>query len=311
LDVLSDCLRSIGEACRSLNVEVIVVDNASSDGTVEAIPRLFGDVQFISNERNRGFPAANNQGIRISSGRNILLLNPDTLVYGDAIRRMLQLADSHEEIGLIGPRLIGGDGSIQYVCARSFPTPLNWLWYYSFLGKIFPGSRLLGGLLLSYWDHKDSRPVDAITGAAMLIPRRTLERVGLLDEAHAMYLEDLDYCYRVHQAGFQVQYLADALIVHYGGQSSSKVSSKAKLLSLEAHWLFFQRYGRGMDKWIFRLVVAIVSLIRLHLLSVFRLCSILGLKVRGAESANLESEMRALLWGVGLDKSPEIETVRL
>jgi GT2 family glycosyltransferase len=310
-ELLVACLHSIYQAADSIALEIIVVDNASIDGSADVVTQQFPNVQVIRNQENIGFPAANNQGLQICSGKFILLLNPDTIVVGDALRAMLQYVETHPEVGLLGPRLVSADGNIQYVCARSFPTPLSWFWHYSLLSRIFPRSRRLGELLLSYWDHTNNCPVDAIVGAAMLMPRRTLETVGFLDESHPMYLEDLDYCVRVHQQGQQVYYLSDAVIVHYGGQSSVQVSWETRLLSLEAHRLLFRRYPSLGTERNFRLATIIAGLIRAPLLvgaQIFRSLTKRSLPGEGMTNPRLELSMVG--WGLGVMQPPQIRDVR-
>lgn len=310
-ELLVDCLNSITQNTEGLETEVVVIDNNSSDGTVETMRTHFPDIPLIANDTNMGFALACNIGISRCKGRNILLLNPDTVVLDGALKKMVGFADSHPEVGLVGPKLQSPDGGIQYYCARSFPTPLDWFWYYSFIGQMLPRSRIFGRLYLSYWDHADGRPVEAIAGAAMLIPRRTLQEVGLLDETLPMYLEDTDYCLRVHRVR-QVYYLAEATIIHHGGRSSSQAPFETKVLILEAHRLFFRRHGRSWDETLFRLAVVVASLIRLPVLGLVKLWSTMlrsgSAKVR---RINLRSEVANSLWGLGLVDCPQIGNVKV
>lgn len=312
-NLLAACLRSVLDTSKELVLEIIVVDNNSTDGTVDLVRREFPQVLLIANDANVGFAGASNQALAICRGSYILLLNPDTVVLDDALVRMVDFLESHPEIGLIGPRLQSPNGDIQYYCARSFPTPIDWFWYYSFIGQLFPGSRFFGTLHLSYWDHKNSRQVEALAGAAMLMPRQTLEEVGFLDEELPMYLEDIDYCYRVCMTGKQVYYLAEARIVHYGGQSSIKVPNETKILVLEAHTLFLRRYGRRFDALLFRLVVIAAELIRLPVLTSIKLWFATLSTEKSAKTSRirLKSELISLAWGIGLVKSPKIENMKI
>ena len=309
-DLLRTCIQSILNNIHGLTYRITVVDNASSDGTIAMLQNEFPDVLCLRNIENVGFASANNQALRESQARHVLLLNPDTLVVGDALKTMVEFADTRDEIGLIGPRLQSPDGKIQYVCARSFPTAVNWFWHYCFIGRVLSGNRVFGRLLLSFWDHLDSRAVEAITGAAMLIPKRTLEQVGVLDETHPMYLEDVDYCRRVWMAGKEIWYLSDAVIIHYGGQSSSQVSWKTKLLSLDAHRIFFDRYGSWIDKKLFRPLVVLVSLIRLSVFCFARLASIFRPNGIQSFTNQIRNELKALLWGIHAIKAPKMEAIK-
>jgi GT2 family glycosyltransferase len=308
--LILDCLRSIYETGKDLLIEVIVVDNDSTDATVEQVRQQFPQTHVIVNKYNAGFARANNQALALCRGRNILLLNPDTIVTEGALRKMMCFADSHPEVGLVGPRLQSPDGSIQYCGARSFPTPLGYFWYYSFIGQVFPHVRQFGKLYLSCWDHATNRQVEAIAGAAMLIPRRTLVSIGFLDESHPMYLEDIDYCFRVYHSGKQVFYLSDAIIIHYGGQSSSQVFIGTKILILEAIRLFFSRYGRRYDGFAFRLLLVLAALIRFPVLSAIKIWSM----IKKTDSArvrriSLQGELVTLWWSLGLARTPQIEKI--
>lgn len=203
-------------------IEVIVIDNASTDDTVRQITTHFPQVHLIVNAVNRGFTASNNQGIAIAQGDFLLLLNPDTEIRVDALQTMLRAMQAHTEVGLIGPKLLNPDGSVQS-SRRRFPT----------LPILFLESTWLQGLaprrqLARYYmeDQPDTvyHPVDWVTGAAMLARRAVVEQVGGLDEGFFMYSEELDWCRRIHDAGWVVAYAPEAHIVHYGGKSSEQVT---------------------------------------------------------------------------------------
>jgi len=299
-----NCLESIISNSKGICIEIIVVDNNSSDETVECIRRLFPQVLIISNSLNKGFAEATNQGLRISHGYYILLLNPDTVIKDGALNKMIIFANSHPEVGLIGPMLQSQNGEVQKYCARSFPRPLDWFWHSLFIGIIFPKSRVFGRLFLSYWDHLESRRVDAIAGAAMLFSRRTLEEVGLLDESLPMYFEDLEYCYRTRKTGKLVYYLAEAKIIHYGGQSSIQVANETKILILEAYRLFFLRYGRNADTYIYRLLAIIASFARFYIFALINcLSAVFDKKASYIRNYSLKGECITFLWGLRLIKN--------
>jgi GT2 family glycosyltransferase len=311
-DLVVACLESLFAAATGLMVEVIVVDNDSVDMTVHQIRTKFPNVTVITNNYNAGFAAATNQGLHMCRGRHALLLNPDTILKEDALRIMVNFADKNPHIGLLGPKVLLPSGEIQKACAGSLPKPLDWFWYYSLIGQVFRRSKIFGKLYLSYWDHQTSRSVDFLAGAAMLIPRQTLKKVGLLDETHPMYLEDIDYCFRVRQVGKAVYYLAEATVVHYLGQSSKQVPSETKILMLEALALFFKRYGRPWDPLLFRLAAVSIIPIRLPVLAMVKL----GSCFRSIDSAavkriRLRSELVTLFWGLGFLRSPDIRKITL
>ncbi|HHE71027.1 MAG TPA: glycosyltransferase family 2 protein, partial [Chloroflexi bacterium] len=215
-----DSLKATWQGPRQ-DLEIIVVDNASTDGTPEMLRSSAQDVRLLINRENRGFAAANNQGLAIARGQYILLLNSDTLVRPQALRRLVAYLETHPDTGLVGPRLLNEDGSIQ-PSRRRFPT----------LPILFLESTWLEGLLprkalaLYYVeDRPDDMPqdVDWVTGAAMLVRRETIDEVGPLDEGFFMYSEELDWCRRIRGAGWRIAYEPAAEVVHYGGKSSDQV----------------------------------------------------------------------------------------
>jgi O-antigen biosynthesis protein len=266
--LVTACLTSIRRYSRSLNVEVIVVDNASADNTVSAVRDEFPEALIVDNNRNLGFAKASNQGIAAAHGRNIMLLNPDTLVQEGTLMRLVAFADVCTDVGVVGPRLVSPDGTIQLACARSAPKLHHWFAYRILLDRIVPTSRLLGGLLMTWWDHTGTRPVDCLCGACMLIPRRVTQVLGGLDEEHPMYLEDIEYCDRSVKAGFRNYYLGDAVVVHYGGQSSEQIGAEAAIIGLEAFRLYFTHRGGRHEGDVFIALVLLGQVIRLPLVAV-------------------------------------------
>ncbi|MBU0609568.1 MAG: glycosyltransferase family 2 protein [Armatimonadetes bacterium] len=217
---LEVCLQSLHDNSEASH-EVIVVDNASLDDTLAMLQQR-PEVRVIANEDNRGFAAANNQGLAVARGAWLLLLNPDTVVPPGALRELLDFAHAHPEAGVIGPRLLNPDGSLQYSC-RSFPTITAGMFRHTFLGRLFPRVRSMRDYLMCDWAHDTVREVDWLSGAAMLIRREAFEQIGGLDERFYWGSEDVDYCYRMHQAGWQVVYTPTPSITHAIGRSTDQV----------------------------------------------------------------------------------------
>ncbi|HCU35685.1 MAG TPA: glycosyltransferase family 2 protein [Armatimonadetes bacterium] len=220
-DDLRVCLESV-YAGNGGDFEVWVVDNASSDGTVEMLRERFPQVRLIANTANRGFAAANNQALADADADYFLLLNPDTIVPEGAFDTLLRFADAHPEAGVIGPKLLNRDGSLQY-SARRFPTFAAAVYRNTPFGKLFPGARAPQDYLMVDWDHNDARAVDWVSGACMLIRREALAEVGLLDEEFYWGSEDVDYCFRMRHAGRGVLYTPEPAIIHAIGSSTSQV----------------------------------------------------------------------------------------
>jgi len=209
--LLRDCLDSVRKHSPEGAMKVQVIDNGSRDGTAEMVAREFPEVALTVNETNAGFSAANNIGIRAGTAPYVLILNPDTRVTEGALERMLEVIESHPEVGICGPTLELEDGSLDHAAKRSFPTPISALGHFSGIGRR-PDA---GGELAAYRAPEVERgPVDAVNGACMLIRRAALAQVGLFDEGFWMYMEDLDLCYRLHEAGWVTLYEPSATVIH-------------------------------------------------------------------------------------------------
>ena len=220
-ELLRECLTSLREHPPKREMSVHVVDNASGDGTAEMVRREFPEVSLTESERNLGFSAANNIAIRDSDTEYVLVLNPDTRLTDGALDRLLDLMDERPGIGISGPRLELEDGSFDHAAKRSFPTPLSSLAHFTGIGR-----RREGGALAAYRAPEvDSGPVDAVNGAFMLIRREALDQVGLFDEGYWMYMEDLDLCYRLAQAGWVTWYEPEVKVMHVKAGTSGTLRS--------------------------------------------------------------------------------------
>jgi GT2 family glycosyltransferase len=209
-ELLRDCLASVREHPPSHPMTVHVVDNASGDGTAGMVSREFPEFRLTASERNLGFSAANNLAIGAGDAPYVLVLNPDTRITPGSIDRMLELMDARPEVGMSGPRLELEDGSFDHAARRSFPTPLSALGHFTGIGR-----RRDSGRLAAYRaPDVVSGPVDAVNGAFMLIRRAALDEVGAFDEGYWMYMEDLDLCYRLAQAGWVTWYEPSVTVVH-------------------------------------------------------------------------------------------------
>jgi GT2 family glycosyltransferase len=221
-DILRDCLKSVFEQTKDISFEVIVVDNASSDGSVLMVKSEFPRVVLIENKENHGFAAANNQGMQIAKGRYVLLLNSDTIVLDGAIQKSLAFADQHPEAAVVGCKVLNPDRSLQPTCFM-YPSLLNLLLSSTYLYKLFPCSRFFGRERMTWWARDDVREVEVVTGCFMLVRKEAIERVGMMDESFFMYAEETDWCYRFKMADWKLLFTPDTQIIHLGGQSSKAV----------------------------------------------------------------------------------------
>jgi N-acetylglucosaminyl-diphospho-decaprenol L-rhamnosyltransferase len=256
-DLLRDCLRSVTASEGDFSSHVVVVDNASSDGSAEMVQREFPAVTVIANPANEGFSRANNLGLRrlgLDQGcgdtapRYALILNPDTVLPPTALREMLAYMDADESIGVAGPKLILLDGRLDLACRRSFPTPEISFYRMVGLSKLFPRSRHFGRYNMTYLDSNKETEVDSVVGAFMLVRRAAIQRVGLFDELFFMYGEDLDWAFRIKQAGWKVMY-NPAVTVRHVKRAASRQSRRAQNEFYRAMLIFYQKHYRKTTPW--------------------------------------------------------------
>ena len=246
-DLLRACFASMEGRLGRLWLEVILVDNASADGSAEMTREEFPDVRVFVQERNEGFAHANNRGIRASRGRHVLILNSDTEIVDDALERMRDHMDAHPDIGALGARLLNTDGTVQLSC-RSFPSYRTVLFHrYSLMTRLFPRNRYSAEYLMTDTNHDETMDVDWVSGACMMVRRETMDAVGLLDEGFFMYAEDVDWCYRMKQAGWRVCYLPQAEVRHHIGRSTRNVPYRMTYERHRSMWRFYRKhYSRGI-----------------------------------------------------------------
>jgi len=240
-DDLRACLQSLRAQQTPPTLEVIVADNASSDETVAMLEREFPEVQTIANDANLGFARATNQGLRRAEGRYLMMLNPDTVLPPEAVRRLVQVADANPGAGIVAPKLLNPDGSLQHSCRR-FPTIAAALFRHTPLGRLFPQARSAARYVMEDFDHESERDVDWVSGACMLIRREACEQVGELDERFQWGSEDVDYCLRMHQAGWRVLYTPVTAIVHAIGRSSDQAIVPTIIRAHRGMYLLFAKH---------------------------------------------------------------------
>jgi GT2 family glycosyltransferase len=261
-DILRDCLNSVYGNAKGLEIEVIVVDNASGDGSAEMVRPEFPEVRLIANSDNKGFAAANNQGIKAARGRYVLPLNSDTIVLDDAIARVVCIADDNPEAAVIGCRVLNSDRTMQPTCFM-FPSILNMVLSSTYLYKLFPKSKFFGRERMTWWDRNDPRQVDVVTGCFMLVRTDAIKQVGMMDERFFMYGEETDWCYRFKRAGWKVLFTPTAEIVHLGGASSKQIKPEMILQLRGSILLFLAKHGSRFVYCLACLLVALFFLSRL------------------------------------------------
>lgn len=228
IDMLRDCLASVFANRNELALQVIVVDNASADGSPEMVEDEFPEVEQIRNQDNLGFAAANNQGFEISNGRHVLLLNSDTYVLGDVLSKSVRYLDERPKVGAMGCRVLNPDSTMQATCS-GWPSNLDLIFSFTGLSRLrWP--EFLSRFRMTHWKRDDERPVEVISGCYMMVRSEVLEQVGLLDEEFFFFGEETDWCRRIANAGWQLMFAPVGEIVHYGSASARKLNHRRDLL---------------------------------------------------------------------------------
>ncbi|HEY3267556.1 MAG TPA: glycosyltransferase family 2 protein [Armatimonadota bacterium] len=231
--------------------EVVFVDNASADGSADFVRQRFPEARVMALPENRGFAGGNNAAIAETTGEFVLLLNPDTITHPGAFAALLNFAEANPEAGIVGPKLLNPDGSLQYSC-RHFATLEAGLFRNTPLGKLFPNNRFARDYLMKDNPHDRTMPVDWVSGAAIFIRRELLETVGTLDESFFMYEEDVDLCYRAHEAGSEVWYEPAGVITHAIGQSSNKAPVRMIVAFHRSMFRWYRKHylGKRYPVWL-------------------------------------------------------------
>jgi GT2 family glycosyltransferase len=243
-ELLKQTIQSVIDTTKNIRYEIIVSDNNSTDGSIEMLEKYFPEVKLIKNKDNLGFPKGNNVAVKKSIGRYVLLLNSDTVVIDNCLEKCIKYMDLHKGIGVLGCKVVLKDGQLDHACKRGFPTPEASLFYMLKLHKLFPDSKKFGQYTLGYLHEDEPNEVDSLTGAFMVLRRETVDEVGLLDEEFFMYGEDIDWCYRIKEAGWKVMYYPEAKIIHYKGASSKKKRFKTLYEFHRAMILFYDKHYR-------------------------------------------------------------------
>ena len=259
-DLLFKLLSQLRDDVSSLSREIIVVDNASSDGSADVVKEYFPEVVLIENKKNLGFTKACNQIIRRMRGEFLLLLNTDLTIEKGGIDDLVEFIREKEDVALCGPRLVYPDGRLQ-ASVRSFHTLWTVFTEITGLSRLFPRNRAFGKYLLSYWDHSDIREVDFVSGAAYLMRASVLKEIGPFDEDYFLYVQDADWSYRVKKKGWKVFYCPDVTFVHMEGETVKKISAIKDFLSHYERLIFFRKhYGIGKAWLLYNMTIKFACL---------------------------------------------------
>jgi len=252
-NLLLQCLNSIYQTVKAIEMEVWVVDNGSKDGSVAAAVERFAETKFIQNQVNFGFARANNQVLNMAAGRYFLLLNPDTQVSEGAVEKLISFMDSHPEVGVAGAQLLNSDGSRQNSIAN-FPSLATELLNKSFLRWLFP-EKFPG----KEKDYREPIEGDSVIGACMMVRRDAIIQVGLLDEDYFLFLEETDWCYRMKKTGWKIYHVPDAEVYHFQGKSAEKEKKRARVEYFRSRYHFFKK-NKGNLQWFILLIGLLIRL---------------------------------------------------
>jgi GT2 family glycosyltransferase len=243
-DLLRRCLRSIRDNAPEGQVEVIVVDNASSDFDERSIREEFPDVIVIANNKNTGYAHGNNQALDAATGDYVLLLNPDTEVKPGAIQALIDFMESHPNAAATGARLVRPDGAIDQ-CCRGFPAPLSVASEYLGLSRLFPRSRVFGAYRMTFFAFDRVAEVDQVMGSCMMLSGKAINSIGKMDEDFPIFFNEVDWCYRAKAAGWKIYFTPDAEVTHLGGQSTKQVKGAMRLESMRSLRRFYEKHYKG------------------------------------------------------------------
>ncbi|MCB0193226.1 MAG: glycosyltransferase family 2 protein [Anaerolineae bacterium] len=260
-DLLLQCLESVYQESQTfphLQIETWVVDNASTDDSVLQVKNKYPWVKLILNQDNVGFAGGNNQAIQQSTGRHVLLLNPDTVIKRDGLRSLVDFMDSHPQAGAAGSMLLNPDETLQTSCYPA-PTLSREFWRLFHLDAIRP----YGVYHMSNWDTNKHREVDVVQGASLILRKEALDQVGLLDDTYFMYTEEVDLCYRLQKKGWLLYWVPQSKVIHYGGQSTQQVATKMFLCLYESKLIFIRKHHGWLAAQAYKLTLGLATITRL------------------------------------------------
>lgn len=287
---------SVENAAKEFDVELWVVDNASSDGSVEYLQPKFPAVHFISNEKNSGFAKANNQALKKCNGGYILFLNPDTLLPEDCISKTLSFIRAHPQAGALGVRMLDGSGEFLAESKRSFPHPFTSFFKLVGLSRLFPTSKIFSKYALGYLDEFKNHEVDVLAGAFMMVSNTLLTQLNGFDETYFMYGEDIDLSYRIQKAGYKNYYFSETSIIHFKGESTRKGSLNYTRMFYLAMSIFVRKHYHGSRASVFRFFVQIAIWLRAIFSTFLKLIVSIGMPLLDAVIIFASFELVTYAW---------------
>lgn len=263
--LIKDCLLSIKSSIHHTSYKVFVVDNNSSDGTVQMLRSEFNDINIIANKTNEGFAKANNEAIKISDSKYVMLLNPDTIVKDNALDIMVDYMEKNKEVGITGCKLFNKDGSLQESCRR-FPDIKTYSCILLKLHTLFPNMKCLKNYFMKDMDYDKINEVDQVMGAALMFRSNVLGGKSFLDEDYWIWFEEVDFCYKVKKKGYKIVYIPNANIIHYKAQSFSQLLKvKQQKIFNKSLLVYFNKNGKKYETVILRILFPLSILLSFFL----------------------------------------------
>lgn len=287
--LLVECLDSIYRSPQNIEYDIWVVDNASTDGSSELVRERYPEVNLIANEVNIGFARANNLAYQQCTGKNILLLNPDTVVEPHAIEKLIQFLNQKANAGMVGPRLLNPDGTLQ-VSAFPVPTLSKEFWRLFHLDNFIPYAKYP----IETWDTGSVREVDTLLGACMLIRRETLGESSIFDEEYFIYSEEVDLCTRLKKDGWHLYWLPSSVVIHHGAQSTQQVAEEMFLKLYAGKVLYFRKHHSKVAVFLYKLILLLAAMSRILLTPL----AWVEKPIKRDEHLVLSNYYRRLLWSL-------------
>ena len=262
---LKECLTSLYQTVQGIDFETIIVDNSENDLGIQPLKELYPKAQFVSNFSNVGFAKANNQAAKIAQGKVLIFLNPDTILSEQAIYSMYKYYCSHKETGVLGPKVVNPEGSLQYSCRR-YPTLWTGLFNrYSILSRLFPENRFTSQYLMRDFDHNEIRQVDWLSGCCLMVSKNTFENSHGFDENYFLFNEDVDLCRTIKQAGKEVIYFPEATIIHQVSTSNSKTTARVIIQRHFGMMHYFKKHHRQnlLTRWVINFFISLRGITQL------------------------------------------------
>ena len=302
VDFLRSCLKTIYKHTAGVEFEVVVIDNASYDGSAEMLEREYPDAVFLQGSHNLGFSKANNLAYQYAKSSTILFLNPDTELLNDAITKMYTHLHSRPEIGAVGCRLVNSDLSVQTRYVQAFPTLWNQILRSDLLIRLFPKARLWGCRPLFFFGELPAE-VEVVSGSCVMVKRDVFEKIGHFDEDYFMYAEDVALCHAIRRAGYSIHFVGEGSMIHHGAKSSTskKENHFASIMQRESLALFFQKTRSNLYASLYKASVAVTALFRLTLITMVLPFEAMFSKGERFAAAG-RKWVKILRWSLGLEQ---------